>query len=318
MNGDVWTEKVVAEIRALDGPNWKDRVEWFVSQAGRACAVGEIGEGAYIRIYEAAEGRKTRTAASQARHERPIRAEDNLYGYVSEHIAHLKEAEPEAISTAVAPKIRAGVRGPSRYTPEERAERILEQRERADKAKLPACLSRHYGRAELAAMSEILFAIVQSASATCNLALEAIAARARCSKRRVQDALSVAKRLGHLLTQRRGPAPLQISVLHAEIKAWLLGPDPCLLMEKIEEIQEDIKSPSLVAEICHSDGPNPAQEAAAGAESPTAGVGADRRPLLPARPQSNPTAIPSHGRIEASRWGAWAAIVPPRSTPKPS
>lgn len=296
MNDDYWCQATVTRILSVEGDDWRRRITDIVEDARRLFANFEISEDAYEAVEAAYSGRLERTATSKGRHEE---RETSLSG-ISKTIQS---------KVRLVPAIKAGVRGPSRYTPEERHERIRYLRRQADLAKLPADLSAEYTRAELSVISNVLFEIYKSAAGVCELALEALAAKARVSKRCVQDAIGIANRLGHLLVERRGPKPSRITVLMPRIQKWLNGPDATLLMDKIEELLEAIKSPSYVADICHSSSPDPSQDAQEAPESVEARVGAVSRPQPPAGLQSKPRAIPDHGRIPASKFEAWSAII---------
>ena len=282
MNEKLWTQATIQRVLVVEGDDWRQRIADIMADATRLFAEGLISADAYEAVEEARNGRLERTATSKGRHEdrkTSLSGLSKTIGSGMRVVPMVDQSRPAPPSpSAVVPKIKTGVRGPSRHTSEERAERIRYLRRQADMAKLPADLSAEYSRGELSVISNVLFVIHESAAGACELALEAVAARARVSKRCVQDALSIAKRLGHLLVQRQGRKPSRITVLLPRIQKWLNGPDATLLMEKIEELLETIKSPSHVADICHSDSTDPTQDAQQGQESVPARVGADLAP----------------------------------------
>ncbi|WP_155773719.1 hypothetical protein [Methylorubrum extorquens] len=303
MNGEAWTDAAIeALIRRLDGDDWRVRAADIHRDLPGWVLEGRITEERAERLTDAIQARQDRTTQAAERkvefRTQRITAADGskknakagrIGCLVTPMVDEMRPAPPSP--PAVVPKIRAGVRGPSRHTPEERHERIRYLRRQADLAKLPADLSAEYSRGELSVISNVLFGIHESAAGACELTLEALAARARVSKRCVQDALSIAKSLGHLLVERRGRKPSRITVLMPRIQKWLNGPDATLLMEKIEELLEAIKSPSHVADICHSETTEPTQSAQEGQGSVSGRVVAEHASRPSTGQKTNPGGI---------------------------
>lgn len=324
MNGDAWTDAAIEALnQSLDQDDWRERVadiyralpEWLDSGTitdERAERLDRAIQARHQRTTQAAERKvEYRTQTITAADGSQKKAEAGRIGCLITPIMYGMRRDEDSATPAVtvAPKIKAGVRGPSRHTAEERRERIRYLRRQADMAKLPADLSAEYSRGELSVISNVLFVIHESAAGACELALEALAARARVSKRCVQDALSIAKRLGHLLVERQGRKPSRITVLLPRIQKWMNGPDATLLMEKIEELLETIKSPSLVADICYSDSTDPLQDAQEGQESVPARVGAKTAPRPRTGLETNPGGIRAAWDLMLDRANALVAAA---------
>lgn len=343
MNGNVWTDAAIeALIRGLDGDDWRERAADINRDLIGWVLDGSITEERAERLNEAIQARQQRTTKAATEKVELRKRDGHAIGgavgrIVMPMVDRMRPAPaPRVVASnpdlpRVAPvelppdRPRRVARRPNRSPAERfRDRRISKARERRRQgklAKIPADLIRDYTGAEAAALSIIVYDIAEAASGQCRRTYKHIAASASVCVRSVAEAVAVASHLGLIAVERRKGKSSIITPLDPELVRWLRVLEANRQTPSSEEIFEnkrEKRSPHSHAKACmtpsdRDDGS--AQEAAA---PPAARVGADRRPLPPARSQTHPAAIPSHGRIEASRWDAWAAIVPPRSAPEPS
>ena len=234
----------------------------------------------------------------------------------------LPQVPPVELSPA---RPRRVARRPNRLPAERfrdrRISKARERRRQAKLAKIPADLIRDYRGAEAAALSIIVYDIAEAASGQCLRTYKHIAASASVCVRSVAEAVAVASHLGLIAVERRKGKSSIITPLDPELIRWLRLLEANRQTPSSDEILENKRengSTHCHAKACMTPSDRDDESGQEGPPPAPARAGADRRPLPPARSQSNPMGIPSHGRIEASRWDAWAAIVPPQSRPKPS
>ena len=293
VNGDAWAEEAAEEIRALEGSNWKDRVEWWVAEAGRRCFSGTISEAAYERVYMVAEARKSRTAAAKARHEHSTRKEDTLHDFVADTIAHLKPPPPGSVAAvAVVPRIKAGVRGPSRHTAEERAARADRRLDQVHMTGAPYQALTGLKIAARAVFSIIVLDCRTTAAGACERTVARIAGAAACSERAVQYAVRKLVERGLVAVEERRGRPNRITITSERVKTWGRRAErlrSILLEEQFSSQKEEkIKAPPWGANACVNPGEYAHQDSPEGQQSVPARVGARTAPRPCTGLETNP------------------------------
>ena len=340
MNDTPWTDEAIeALIRGFDGEDWKARVADINRDLPHWLIAGSITDERAKRLTAAIQARMDRTA-SAAKDKVELRRQGGqatggaVGRIVMPMVNRMRPATaPQVVASnpelpQVAPvelpqdRPRRVARRPNRSPAERfrdrRVSKARERRRQAKLAKIPADLFQDYRGAEAAALSIIVCDIAAAASGQCLRTYKHIAASAAVCVRSVAEAVAVASHLGLIAVEHRKGKSSIITALDPELVGWLRLLDANrhpLPSDKIFENRREKRGPPSHAKACMTPSDRNDDSAQEAPPPPPARVGADRRPLPPVRPQANSMGIPNHGRIEASHWDTWAAIVGPRSAP---
>ena len=225
MNGEAWTDAgIEALIRRLEGDDWRERAADIHRDLPGWVLEGRITEERAERLTDAIQARQDRTARA-ATDKIELRKHDGhvIGGSIGRIVMLMEDGMRSAPPSppAVVPKIRAGVRGPSRHTPEERRERSIRRHNQAHLVGVPVQVVEGLYTAARSVLSVIVFDCRTTVAGACERAVAQIAGAAGCSESTVQQARAELVARGLIAVEDRPGKTNRITIISTEILDWI-------------------------------------------------------------------------------------------------
>lgn len=297
MNGEAWTDAAIETlIRRLDGDDWRERAADIHRDLPGWVLDGRITEERAERLTDAIQARQDRTARA-ATDKVELRKRDGhaIGGSIGRIVMPMVDGmrpAPPSPPVAVVPKIRAGVRGPSRHSPEERRERSVRRHSQAHLVGVPVQVVEGLYTAARSVLSIIVYDCRTTVAGACERAVARIAGAAGCSESTVQQARAELVDRGLIAVEDRPGKTNRITIISTEILDWIGRADrlrSILLEEKNSSSDEDYKEAPPRGVIGYGGlDEEPSQNAQEDRECVPATAGAEQAPRPSTAPQSNP------------------------------
>ena len=325
VNGEAWTDAAIeALIRRLDVDDWRERAADIHRDMPGWVLEGRITEERAERLTDAIQARQDRTTQAAERkvefRTQRITAADGskknakagrIGCLVTPMVDEMRPAPPSPPS--VVPKIRAGVRGPSRHTPEERAVRADRRLDQAHMTGAPYQAVTGLKVATRAVFSIIVLDCRTTAAGACERTVARIAGAAACSERAVQYAVRKLAERGLVAVEERRGRPNRITITSERVKTWGRRAErfrSILLDEEISSREEEkIKAPPRGANACVTPDEDASQIAQEDRESVPAKLGAEQAPRASTGQGTNPGGIRAAWDLMLDRANAMVAAA---------